>query len=178
MRVCDGCGAPADEAHIRQRIERLEMATRLRPIHIQVLLLGDAPPARIEDYFYRPLREGESRSAPAKEFFIATLKSASMDPEATANEEAALAEFQRRGFYLADAIECPIESPMTQSKNLNERLSNAAPTILKRIEFSYRPKHVVVIGAAVKALIPLLQSSSVGDRLESASQLLFKASEV
>src|ERR1700719_4321526 len=38
MRVCDGCGAPADEAHVRQRIERLEMATRFRPIHIQGLL--------------------------------------------------------------------------------------------------------------------------------------------
>jgi hypothetical protein len=24
MIVCDGCGAPADEEHIRQRIERLD----------------------------------------------------------------------------------------------------------------------------------------------------------
>jgi hypothetical protein len=169
MRLCDGCGAPADEAHIRLRIERLEMATRFRPIHIQVLLLGDAPPTIIEDYFYRPLRDGESRSAPAKDFFIEVLRAASIPPEAAVNEEAALAEFQHRGFYLAHAIECPIESSGTKTEDLKERISNSTPTIVKRIEFSYRPKHVVVIGPEVKALIPLLQKSSIGDRLEATA---------
>jgi hypothetical protein len=168
MRLCDGCGAPAGEAHIRRRIERLEMATRFRPIHIQVLLLGDAPPTRIEDYFYRPLRDGESRSASAKNFFIEILKAADIGPDGAANEEAALAEFQRRGFYLADAIECPVECSTTKPEDLNERISNSTPTIVKRIEFSYRPKHVVVIGPAVKALIPLFQRSSIGERLEAA----------
>jgi hypothetical protein len=162
MRVCDGCGAPADETHIRERIERLEMPTRFRPIHIQVLLLGDAPPVRIEDYFYRPLRDGESRSAGAKDFFIEMLHEAGITPDAAATEEAALAEFQRRGFYLADAIECPVATP----EELSERVAQASSTILKRIEFSYRPKHVVPIGDAVKALIPMLQKSSIGDRLE------------
>jgi len=161
MRVCDGCGAPADEAHVRKRIERLEMATRFRPIHIQVLLLGDAPPIRTEDYFYRPLRDGESRSAGAKNFFIEMLNAASIAPDAAANDEAALAEFQRRGFHLADAIECPVATP----EELSVRVTGASSTVLKRIEFSYRPKHVVPIGAAVKALIPLLQRSSFGDRL-------------
>jgi hypothetical protein len=161
MRVCDGCGAPADEAHLRQRIERLEMATRFRPIHIQVLLLGDAPAIRIEDYFYRPLRGGESRSAGARDFFLEMLKAASIAPDAAANEEAALAEFQRRGFYLADAIECPAATP----EDLSERVARASSTVVKRIEFSYRPKHVVPIGAAVNALIPLLQKSSMGGRL-------------
>ena len=131
MRVCDGCGAPAHETHIRQRIERIEMATRFRPIHIQVLLLGDAPPIRIEDYFYRPLRDGESRSADAKNFFIETLKAATIAPDAAANEEAALAEFQRRGFYLADAIECPVATP----EELSVRVTDASSTVLKRIEF-------------------------------------------
>jgi hypothetical protein len=165
MRVCDGCGAPADEAHIRQRIERLEMATRFRPIHIQVLLLGDAPPIRIEDYFYRPVRERESRSAAARDFFIYVLKAASIDSGAATNEEAALAEFQRRGFYLADALECPVATP----EELNERISRSSSTLLKRIEFSYRPKQIVPIGVAVKALIPVLQKSPIGDRLEALS---------
>jgi hypothetical protein len=177
MRLCDGCGAPADEAHLRRRIERLEMATRFRPIHIQVLLLGDAPPTRTEDYFYRPLRDGESRSASAKNFFIEILKAAGIAPGAAANEEAALAEFQRRGFYLADAIECPIESSAPEPEDLNERISNSAPTVVKRIEFSYRPKQVFAIGPAVKALIPLLQKSSIGNRLEAHSQLPSTAPE-
>ena len=32
LPICDGCGAQVDEAHIRRRIERLELATRFRPI--------------------------------------------------------------------------------------------------------------------------------------------------
>lgn len=162
MRLCDGCGAPADEAHIRQRIERLEMATRFRPIHIQTLLLADAPTSRIEDYFYRPLSEGESRSAEARESFVEMMKSAGITPDVAANEEAALAEFQRRGSYLAHAVECPVATP----GELNKRITSACSTLLKRIEFSYRPKHVVLIGPAVKALIPALQKSSIGDRLD------------
>lgn len=169
MRMCDGCGAPADEAHIRRRIERLEMATRFRPIHIQVLLLGDAPPARVEDYFYRPLREGESRSPGAKESFVEVMKVAGIDADAAANDEAALAEFQHRGFYLADAVECPAEAP----GEVNDRVTGMASTLLKRIEFSYRPKHVVPLGAAVKTLIPVLQKSSIGDRLEVHSEMPF-----
>jgi len=70
-------------------------------------------------------------------------------------------DFQRRGFYLADAIECPVATP----EELSVRITDASSTVLKRIEFSYRPKHVVLIGAAVKSLIPRLQRSSVGDRL-------------
>ena len=166
MRVCDGCGAPADEAHIRQRIERLEMATRFRPIHIQTLLLADAPTSRLEDYFYRPLCEGESRSAEAKEFFVEMMKAAGIAPDVAANEEAALAEFQRRGFYLAHAVECPVATP----GELSERVTRASSTLLKRIEFSYRPKHIIPIGAAVKAIAPELQKSSIGDRLEVLSE--------
>ena len=163
MRVCDGCGAPADEAHIRQRIERLEMATRFRPIHIQTLFLADAPTSRIEDYFYRPLGEGESRSAGAKEFFLEMMKSAGIAPDVATDEEAALAEFQRRGFYLAYAVECPVPTP----GELNDRVARASTTLQKRVEFSYRPKQIVPIGAAVKAIAPELRKSSIGDRLEA-----------
>ena len=167
MRVCDGCGAPADEAHIRQRIERLEMATRFRPIHIQVLLLGDAPPVRIEDYFYRPFREGESRSSGAKEYFAQVMKAAGIALDAVAGDEAALTEFQHRGFYLADAVECPLSTP----QELSERVVRASSTLLKRIEFSYCPKHIVPIGAGVNAIIPVLQKSPIGDRLEASPEL-------
>ena len=118
--------------------------------------------SRIEDYFYRPLCEGESRSTDAQEFFAKMMKLAGIAPDVAANEEAALAEFQRRGFYLAHAVECPVATP----GELNERITRASSTLLKRIEFSYRPKHVVPIGPAVKALIPVFQKSSISDRLD------------
>jgi len=162
MRICDGCGAPADEAHIRARIERLELATRFRPIHIQVLLLEDSPAVRPEDYFYQPARDGERRRSPdADAFFREMLLAAGMSSEMATNEEAALAEFQRRGFYLADAVECPIASP----EGLRSRVIQALPTIVKRVEFSYRPKHVVPIGAEITGLIDSLRKSSIAQRI-------------
>jgi hypothetical protein len=57
MPICDGCGAAVEPEHIRQRIERLELATRYRPVHIQTLLIGDAPPERPEDYLYESERD-------------------------------------------------------------------------------------------------------------------------
>jgi hypothetical protein len=161
MRVCDGCGAPADEEHIRGRIERLELATRFRPIHIQVLLLDDAPAALPEDYFYRPAIEGSTRSPSAKAFFREMLSAAGISSESSTNEEAALAEFQRRGYYLADAVECPIAS----LDELRSRVLQAVPTIVKRVEFSYRPKHVVPIGAEITGLIGRLRKSRIAERI-------------
>jgi hypothetical protein len=58
MAICDGCGMEVGAEHIRARIERLELATRFRPVHIHTLLLGDAPPERAEDYFYASEKEG------------------------------------------------------------------------------------------------------------------------
>jgi hypothetical protein len=57
MVICDGCGLTVDAEHIRQRIERLELATRYRPVHIHTLLIGAAPPARTADYFYSSEKE-------------------------------------------------------------------------------------------------------------------------
>jgi len=161
MRICDGCGAPADAEHIRARIERLALATRFRPIHIQVLLLDDAPAARPEDYFYRPASDGSTRSPSAKAFFREMLSAAGMSIDLAANEEAALAEFQRRGFHLADAVECPIALP----EELSSRVPKSLPTIVKRVEFSYRPKHVVPIGAEITKSIESLRKSSIAERI-------------
>src|SRR5215469_12969803 len=160
MRVCDGCGAEVDEAHIRRRIERLEMATRFRPIHIQVLLLGDAPPTSTEDYFYRIPVQGETRSAGGNRFAAEMMAAAGITSEEVTNAESALADFQRCGFYLADAVECPVTP-----EELDERVSRLAPTIIKRIAFSYRPKYVAVVGVAAHRLIPVLKKSAIGEKL-------------
>ena len=154
MRVCDGCGVAVDEAHIRRRIERLEMATRFRPIHIQVLLLAGAPPERVDDDFYRVPSEGEERSPEGQEFFLETLAAAGIPREPASDAEAALSEFQHRGGYLAYAIECPLAAP----DSLDARIRAVAPTLRKRIQFSYRPKQVVAIGAAKGLLAPLVEN--------------------
>src|ERR1700722_7050855 len=108
MQVCDGCGAQADGAHIRRRIERLELATRFRPIHIQVLLIDAAPPARRGGYFYHATKRGD-RSRSSRDYFDEIAKCSGLTISPEMNEESTLAEFQHRGFYLAHVRECPAE---------------------------------------------------------------------
>jgi hypothetical protein len=160
MPLCDGCGTQVDAAHIRRRIERLERATRFRPIHIQVLLLDAAPPAAPEDDFYRA-EYSLDRSIASQMFFDEITKCIGRKPGAPLHDEAALAEFQRRGFYLAFAVECPVESPAQLAADVT-RLASA---VLLRVNASYKPKFVAPISHALRPLIPLFQSNSWGERL-------------
>jgi hypothetical protein len=160
MPLCDGCGAQVDEAHIRRRIERLELATRFRPIHIQALLLDAAPPVALNDYFYRAPGAAD-RSVASQMFFDEITKCVGRKPGETLHEESALAEFQRRGFYLAYAVECPVESP----DQLGTAIASVAPTVVLRINASYRPKFVAPIAPALQPVVSLLQNNSWGERL-------------
>src|ERR1700734_102518 len=98
MILCDSCGRPADPQHVRERIERLELATRFRPVHIRVLLIDSTPPLRPDDYFYRATKEGTVRYEAASAYFERLVNCAgSQQASGMANQEAALAEFQRQG---------------------------------------------------------------------------------
>lgn len=160
MPLCDGCGAQVDEAHIRRRIERLELATHFRPIHIQVLLLDAAPLAAPGDYFYRGAGTPQ-RSVASQMFFDEITKCIGRTPDHTMPEESALAEFQRRGFFLAYAVECPVELP----EPLPAAVSRLASTVLLRINTSYKPKFLAPISHALQPFIPLLQSNGWAERL-------------
>ena len=161
MPICDGCGAQVDEAHIRQRIERLELATRFRPIHIQVLLLDAAPPAKLEDYFYRPASNSDERSVASRMFFAEMAKCAGQAPGTHAQEESTLAEFQKRGFFLAYAVECPVES----QSELAQAIGRLAPTVALRVNSSYKPKFVAPISRLLQDVIPALQSKGWSDKI-------------
>ena len=108
MLVCDGCGAQADDSHIRARIERLELATRFRPIHIQTLLIDSAPPASPPRLFYTLLlRTVLSVRWVLAHYFDELMKCAGFTSVASIQEETALAEFQRRGIFLASRDRMP-----------------------------------------------------------------------
>ena len=129
MPVCDGCGATVDAEHIRSRIERLEMATRYRPVHIQTLLVGTAPPERTEDYLYSSETKG--------------------------------AELQRNGIFLVYAAECPLPA----GADAGEAARCAASAFIKRVQFSYKPKSVVLFSPATSELIPPLNNAGFRDQL-------------
>ena len=161
MPICDGCGAQVDEAHIRQRIERLELATRFRPIHIQVLLLDAAPPAKLEDYFYCATATSDERSVASRMYFEELAKCIGQAPGTHRQEDSTLAEFQKRGFFLAYAVECPMESP----SELAQTIRGLAPTVALRVNSSYKPKFVAPISRLLQDLIPVLQSKGWTEKI-------------
>jgi hypothetical protein len=161
MPICDGCAAEVDEVHIRRRIERLELATRFRPIHIQVLLLDAAPPAELEDYFYRPAESSCERTVASRMFFDELAKCVGPARGSPRQEESVLTEFQKRGFFLAYAVECPVASP----QELAQKVNRVASTVLLRVNSSYKPKFVVPISRDLQSLIPLFQIKGWNEKL-------------
>jgi hypothetical protein len=160
MPVCDGCCARVDDAHIRQRIERLELATRFRPLHISVLLIDAAPPARFEDYFYRA---GAERSSASRAYFDALVGCAGVAPGSHTgmNEQAALAEFQRRGLFLIGAIECALENHPDPA----QAIERAASAILRRVNVSYKPKSIALLSPRTQPLVQMFQENGWASRL-------------
>jgi hypothetical protein len=157
---CDGCGFPATEEHINRRLERLELATRFRPVHIHILFVGLAPSLSWKDDFYR---------APESDGFFETFLDAlgiqgpaeETDPHTNRHEvnAAKLVEFQRRGYFLTYLSECPLESTVVGTGVVGESgdlISSLAPTLVKRIQFNYRPRHIVFLEKGLDPLREIL----------------------
>lgn len=154
--ICDGCGQRVDAEHVRQRIARLERATSFRPIHIGTLLLWHAPPPRLQDYFYSASGD-EQPSAEWKTFFATTLKRCGIAADRRPPADL-LTDFQRQGFFLADCVECPLPADAATAARM---LQDSVATVVKRIQFSYKPKTVIVLGEARKLLDELRKSEFV-----------------
>jgi|SRR5579872_645340 len=164
--ICDGCGQPASPEHIAARVERLELATRFRPIHIDALFVALEPKPRLEDDFYRPPETRDFFDP-----FLATLNilPAGGKPTGEANGREAgvsqLLEFQRKGCYLTYLSECPLATQ--RDANLaRECISRLAPTLIRRIRFNYKPKHIALIGTNLQPLIEVLQQAAMGPLLD------------
>jgi hypothetical protein len=161
MPVCDSCGAEGDDAHIRQRIERLELATRFRPIHISVLLVDSGPPVRFEDYFYRATKDRSERSHASREYFDALVNCAGVIPGPDTDEDASLTEFQRHGFFVVGAVECALDRPGDPAT----AIERAAAVLLRRVNVSYKPKSVAFLSGQTQGLVPIFQANGWGPRL-------------
>ena len=161
--TCDGCGLPASPAHIADRVGRLERATRFRPVHINVLFLSLTPLGRPEDDFYGPPQ--------SKAFFDslmdgvgipATEAKASTDSNDSSADIVSLAEFQRRGYYLAYLSECPIPEG---GDGVPAIISRLGPTPIRRIQLNYRPKRIALLGKNMAPLIEILEKAALSPTL-------------
>jgi hypothetical protein len=137
-------------------MQRLQLSTRYRPIHINILFVALEPMARPEDDFYEPPK--------ARDFFDSFMTALDISPDA-----ASLLEFQRRGYYLTYLSECPATpraaDPNTEEDLLADCIPRLAPILVKRIRFKYKPKHVALLGINLQPLIEILEQSGLGPLL-------------
>jgi hypothetical protein len=160
--LCDSCGLPADAEHIRARMARLEEATRHRPFHIGLLLICTAPPTNPADDIYAWEQQGASEEAHA---FIQSLF-ACVGVAAEKNPTQQLADLQRHGVYVARLIECPLE----EIAPTNDLAAKYGPTLIKRINFSYKPRQIALLAPAANGLADLLIKANLSDKLVSNGQ--------
>lgn len=171
---CDGCGRTSSPDHISQRLRRLEVSTQFRPSQIKVLFLSDAPPDSLADSFYQPPECG-TRSAGAQAFFDAVMAAvglSTVDGNGERKDESELlAKFKRRGFYYAECAECPLEPEWSlrghemASPDELEFAARFGNGVARRIQFSYKPRCIVLLSRRNRGLIPVLTQAGLGERL-------------
>jgi len=149
---CDGCGQLASADHIARRLQRLEWATRFRPIHMQALLLAAAPETD-EEFLYSP---NGSLGGQAAELLAAL----SITTAGKSSEEV-LGEVQKRGLYLSYALECPVE-PDSDTSVILELLDRHMPHAIARIRRSLKPKRVLILSPELQPLLAQFTESALG----------------
>lgn len=140
---CDGCGQLATAGHISHRLQRLEWASRFRPIHIQTLLLGGIPSQRDDEFLYSP------QSAISGE--AGTILQAVGLSTAGKSKEAILSEFQKLGLMLTHVLECPLEANARASES-GILVENHLPAAVARIRRSLRPKRIFLLSGHLQRL--------------------------
>jgi hypothetical protein len=159
---CDSCGVAAAPEHIRERLARLELASRYRPVHIGLLLICTAPPAAMDDDLYAWERQ---KAGPEAVMYIEGIfQSLGIGPEKTPAER--LAEFQRRGVYLARLVECPIAAGV----RLENITPKAAGVIVTRIVQSYKPGRIALLSPVAPGLAEALRGAGLGEKLIAAGK--------
>lgn len=162
--LCDGCGQPASSEHTARRLQRLEWATRYRPIHLHTLLLGAISPVNDADYLYSP---GEVQGGEAASIFAASGLQ-------TAGKTADMlhAEFHRRGLFLTHVLECSFEvgsvggpGNLGDRNPLTELLSSRLPTLFTRIRRSLKPKRIALISESLDPLVRNFLDTPLGGEL-------------
>jgi hypothetical protein len=149
--LCDGCGQPAGPGHIARRLKRLEKMTRYRPIHVQALFLAATGPAADTEYLYTA--EGEFAGGGAE-----ILRALGIEVSGR-TVEAALAEFQRRGYVLAYVLECAQENRSAEGRR--EALQQRISSTIARIRRSLKPKRIVLLGNELTEFVPQLASANL-----------------
>ena len=150
---CDGCGQFATAEHISRRLQRLEWATRFRPIHIQTLLLGGIPSQRDDEFLYSPQPSiaGEAQTI---------LQAVQISTEGK-SKETLLTEFQKQGLMLTHVLECPLDTHACASES-HKLIQDHLPAAVTRIRRSLKPKRVLLLSAHLQRSAHQLHQMNLG----------------
>ena len=151
---CDGCGQVASPGHIARRLQRLEWTTRYRPVHIGTLLLGATAPQEDSDFLY-----GVSGGFTGEAALV--LAAAGLETR-DKSREAVLAEFQRGGFFLAHALECPVDGTEFDAAHTQALLEERLPAVLARVRRSLKPKRLAPISSLLEPMLQRLKPDDLG----------------
>jgi hypothetical protein len=151
---CDGCGQPASAEHIAKRLQRLEWTTRYRSIHIGTLLLGAFPPAEDAEFLY-------AGSNPFRGEAARVLEAVGL-PYAGKPSETVLADFQRRGFFLTNVMECPLHTVCNNESMIEGLLKKRIAAVFSRIRRSLKPKQLVLFSDELRPLTDLIAKEDLG----------------
>jgi hypothetical protein len=162
--LCDGCGQPASSEHTARRLQRLEWATRYRPIHLHTLLLSAVSPVKEVEFVYSPsdVHGGEA----AHVFTASGLETAGKTADTLH------AELHRRGLFLTHVLECPFDAEsvgeianLAANKPLIELLTARLPTLFTRIRRSLKPKRIALISESLHPLVRNFLETQLGCEL-------------
>jgi hypothetical protein len=154
LMPCDGCGQTASPQHIARRLQRLEWTTRFRPVHVSVLLVSAFPPEADAEFLYAApgVFQGEA----------ADLLEALDVPYVGKAADAVLSDFQRRGFLLVHAMDCPPSLEANNPAQVQALLEARLSVLFTRVRRSLKPKRAVLISELLEPLVDRFLESSVG----------------
>jgi hypothetical protein len=154
LMPCDGCGQAASPQHIARRLQRLEWTTRFRPVHVSVLLVSAFPPEADAEFLYAApgVFQGEG----------ADLLEALDVPYVGKVADAVLSDFQRRGFLLIHAMDCPPNPESNNPCQIQALLEARLSVLFTRVRRSLKPKRAVLISELLEPLVDRFLESSVG----------------
>jgi hypothetical protein len=155
--LCDGCGRPTSPEHIARRLQRLEWATRYRPIHLHTLLLGAISPIVQAEFLYSPEKSQSGEAA--------NLIAAAGISTAGKSADTIQSEFQRRGIYLTHVLECPLDVPSKGADFLSDVLITRLPALFTRIRRSLKPKRLAFVSRSLTPLIERFASAQLNCEL-------------
>jgi len=165
--LCDSCGQPTSPEHIRERLARLELATRYRPIHIGLLLICTAPPASLVDDLYAWEQQGAGPKA--RDYLQGLFQCVTSGGGNSPGGQ--LSELQRGGVFLSRLVECPINLNSSASGSNNENLATLyGPVLIKRIQYSYKSRQIALLAPVALGMADLLSKAGFGPQLIAAGQ--------